>query len=181
MNQLELLEAIKDLVYSPTLVSVQTEKIVLASGAYTAEDVVSELASGSTPWLFEGMAKEPGGGGYIMGGLITAQTTAIASQFSLFLHTDTPTCELGDGVTNTAFISADRHIAVPGPIEFPASSDLGTGMSSIVVTVSSVGNLPIPFVCKSDSTNLHGVLVIRNAVDLADKTHLTITLFIEQL
>lgn len=183
-NVLEILERIRRKVYSPTLVAVSHEKIVLANGAYVAEDVVSEnttAALGAKFWSFPGMAKRPGGQGYIVGGFITAETTAIASWFSLFLHTDEPTCAVGDGIPNTAFLLADRHIAVPGPIDFPACSDLGTGMSSTVATASTVGNLPIPFVCKSGSTTLTGPLVIRNAVDLADTTILRVTLFVEQL
>ena len=173
-------QAVRD-AWRPKLVSVADEKTVLANGAYTAEDVVSEnvtVALGAQPWTFRNAARENGGGGIIYDALILAQTTAIASWFSLFLHTGIPTCELGDGVANTAFILADRGIAV-GRVNFPICDDIG-GMSDTQSTPSTVGGLPKSFVCQKGSRNLYGVLVIRNAVDLADSTKLRIILNIEQ-
>lgn len=172
-------EAIERL-WVPKLVEVVDRKTVLASGAYTAEDVVSESTSAplALPWVFKDCAKAVGGGGRIIDALILAETTNIASQFSLFLHKDVPTCNLFDAAINTAFIIGDIDIAV-GRIHFPAADDVG-GMSETVATPSTVGNLPKTFVCKHDSRDLYGVLVIRNAVDLADLTRLTIKLWIEQ-
>ena len=179
----EYLEELKSLAHSPKLVAVHSQKKVLANGAYVAEDVVSEditTALGATPWSFPGMAKTPGGGGWIVGGLITAETTAIASWFTLFLHIDAPTCVVSDGIPNTAPILADRTIYV-GRIDFPACSGLGTNeMSETMATPSTVGNLPMPFVCQHNSSALYGVLVIRNAVDLAANTWLRIALNVDQ-
>lgn len=172
------LETLK-ILYSPKLVTVFSEKIVLASGAYTPEDVVSESTSAGTSWGFGGMAKSNGGGGYITQGLITAQTTNIASWFSLFLFTRPPTCELQDAAANTAPLLADRHIYV-GRIDFPACDDIGTGMSETIATPSTVGKLPMAFVCDGESADLYGVLAIRNGLDLADLTVLRITLTVEQ-
>lgn len=183
LSMAEILEIISDKMYSPKFVEIVAKKIILASGAYTALDVVSEattIALGAKPWLFEGMARKRGGAGIIHDVQILAETTNIASQFSLFLHKGLPTCELGDAVPNTAFIAADVNIAVHR-IHLPAADDVGTGMSETFAGPSTVGNLPKLFVCAGDSRDLQGVLAIRNAVDLADKTTLTIKIWVEQL
>ena len=167
------------LITSGQLVSVSDTKTVLSSGAYDAEDVVSEATTGATPWRFHNAARYPGGGGRIHDALILAETTAIGSWFSLFLHTKTPTCALGDDVANTAFIIGDIDIAIVR-IDFPTADDIGTGMSETTATPSTVGKLPKTFVCAPLDTDLYGVLVIRNALDLADSTKLKIILNIEQ-
>lgn len=173
-------EAIAGL-WVPELVQVIDRKIVLASGAYTVEDVVSESTSAplAKPWVFKDCAKIAGGGGRIIDAMILAETTNIASWFSLFLHNDVPTCNLFDAAANTAFILPDSDIS-QAQIDFPACSDIGTGMSSTTSTPSTVGGLPKTFVCKHDSRDLWGVLAIKNALDLADLTRLTIKLWIEQ-
>ena len=177
-----IVQAIVD-IWRPRIVEVSAKKTVLASGAYTAEDVVSEnitIATGATPWVFKNVVRKNGGAGIIHDAFIMAQTTAIASWFSLFLHKGHPTCELGDAVPNTAFIIGDIDIAVVR-IDFSASDDIGTGMSETLATPSTVGRLPKAFVCAEDSKDLQGVLAIKNAVDLADSTALRIVLMIEQL
>jgi len=179
----EILNVLRDKLWVPSLVEVADEKVVLANGAYEAGDVVSEnvtIAAGATPWIFRNMVRKPGGAGIIHDALILAQTTAIASVFSLFLHKATPTCELGDGVPNTAFIIGDIGIAVVR-IDFIACDDVGTGMSESTATPSTYGKLPKAFVCAEGSRNLQGVLAIHNAVDLADSTSLRIVLLVEQL
>lgn len=170
------------LVYSPNLVAVSCEKVVLCSGAYDAEDVVSEnttAAGGASYWSFTNVAKRAGRGGYIVGGIVTAETTAISARYALFLHSDTPTCAVGDDVANTAPLLADRGIYL-GRIDFQSTSDLGTGMSESISTIGTLGNLPLPFVTGKRNV-LEGPLVIKDAVDLADNTILRVTLFIEQL
>jgi len=165
--------------WQPGLVKVFSEKKPLASGAYTAEDVVSESTTLGQPWNFQNCARIAGGGGRIHDALILAETTNIASWFSLFLHTAHPTCNLQDAAPNTAFALADRGIAVVR-IEFPACDDIGSGMSETVSTPSTVGNLPKTFVCETGSRDLWGVLAIKNAVDIADTVFLRIVLIIEQ-
>lgn len=174
----EHLRAVLSNLYRPSMVAVSVEKVIVANGAYAAGDVVND-ASG-TAWHFKNMVRQLGGGGYITGALITAETTAIASLFTLFLHTDTPTCDLDDADENTAPIKADRHIYV-GRIEFAACSDVGAGMSETEAVPSTIGRLPKGFVCKSNSRDLYGVLAISNALDLVDFTTLTITLIVEQM
>lgn len=178
-NIKELLEKI-GLGYSPVWVESVSEKRVLCSGPYDAEDVVSESTTVGTCWEFANVVKKKGGAGIIHDAVVLAETTAIASWLSLFLHKATPTCALNDDATNTAFLLADRDIAVT-QIDFPACSDVGTGMSCSIATPSTVGNLPKAFVCNSNSTSLYGVVAIRNALDLADNTILRIALLIEQL
>ena len=164
--------------WQPKLVKVFSEKKPLASGAYTAEDVVSESTTLGQPWVFQNCARIVGGGGRIHDALILAETTGIASWFSLFVHTAHPTCNLQDAAANTAFAVADRGIAVV-EIEFPACADVG-GMSATVATPSTVGNLAKTFVCESGSRDLWGVLAIKNAVDIADTVFLRVVLIIEQ-
>ena len=178
----EILKAIRGQ-YQPSMARVSVEKIIVANGAYTAGDVISETVTGGvggTPWRFRDMARKNGGGGYITYAFITAETTAIASLLTLFLHTKTPTCELDDADANTAPIKADRHIYA-GAVEFAACSDVGTGMSGTVASPSTIGGLPLGFVCAPDSKDLYGVLAISNALDLADLTTMTVTLIVEQM
>ena len=165
--------------WQPKLVEVFAEKTIISSGAYDINDVVSESTTVATPFIFKNAARVAGGGGRIIDALILAETTAIASQFALFVHTSQPHCALNDDVANTAFLLRDRSIAVVR-IEFPACDDIGTGMSETVATPSTVGNLPKSFVCSKGSRDLYGVLAIKNAVDLADTTILRIILMIEQ-
>jgi hypothetical protein len=171
-------EALKGL-WKPSLVEIPCEKVVLCNGAYDAGDVVAEAAAGSLPWVFNNVAKKNGGSGYIVGALLQAETTAIASIFSLFLHSGIPTCALNDDVANTAPLKADRLI-YKGRIDFPVCTSIGTGMSETMATPSTYGKCPLPFICKPNSRNLYGVLAIQNALDLADSTVLRISLIVDQ-
>ncbi len=177
-NLTSVVSAIKGL-WQPRLVEIGDEKTVISSGAYDAEDVTSESTSIGTPFIFKNAARVAGGGGRIIDAFVLAETTAIASWFSLFVHKSYPNCALNDDVANTAFLLRDRGNAVV-QIDFPACSDLGTGMSASIVTPSTVGNLPKSFVCPKGSRDLYGVSVIRNAVDLVDNTILRYVLWIEQ-
>jgi len=176
-------EVLTEKLWSPKLVVVHSEKVVLAAAEYVIGDVVSEnisSAAGAKPWVFKDCAKVNGGGGYITHALIQAQTTAIGGWFALHLHNDMPTCELGDGIPSTCPILADRAI-YQGMIDFPVCTGIGTNeMDSSEAVPGTVGRLSKAFVCRQDSKELQGVLVIRNAVDLADTTTLYITLWIEQ-
>ncbi len=177
-----VVDAIKD-AWRPLVVERYAEKIIDANGAYTAGDVVSNkpTGGGATPWVFHNVVREDGGAGEIMAVKIEAQTTAIASVFSLFAHSDVPTCELDDADANTAPLLADVTSGIyKGRVDFTACDDVGTGMSETMATTSTYGKLPIPFVCKPGSKDLHCVLAIQNAVDLADDTYLRITMLIRQ-
>lgn len=167
--------------WEPSMVKVVAEKLVLCSGDYHTEDVVSEATSGAIPWHFPNAAKKNGGGGYITTAIVTAEATGISSWLSLYLFTATPTSELNDDVKNTAPIFADRFIYV-GVIDFPACSGLGTNeMDGSIASPSTVGNLPMGFVCEPSSRDLYGIMVVRNIVDLTDKSALTVSLIIEQV
>lgn len=174
----EMLEVLRGH-WTPKLVVVTDEKTVRSDGAYEAEDVVSESTTIALPWYFANMARKPGGSGHIICSLITAETTNIAAWLTLYLYTAIPICELNDDVQNTGPRVEDRHKYV-GRIDHPACSDLGTSMSETMATPSTVGNLPMPFVCAPTISGLYGVMVIRNAVDLADRTLLTVRLTVEQ-
>uniref|UniRef100_A0A6M3Y2E7 Uncharacterized protein n=1 Tax=viral metagenome TaxID=1070528 RepID=A0A6M3Y2E7_9ZZZZ len=176
----DVVEVLTKRLWSPKLVVVHAEKIVLCSGAYEAEDVVSEATSGATPFIFKNCARYKGGGGYIVHSVILAQTTAIGAWFALYLHAGLPTCALNDDVANTAPKLEDRFI-YQGRINYDTCTGLGTNeMDSAEATPSDSNKLPKAFVCASGSKDLQGVMVIRNAVDLADSTVLHPILWIEQ-
>lgn len=174
----ELIDAVRGQ-WRPTPVIIRSEKRPLASGAYTINDVVSESATTGTAWHFRNVAKRDGGGGYIVGCLITAQATAIASEFTVFVHNAPPTCVLNDGITNTAPVVADRNIYL-GRIYLDASDDIGTGMSETEASPSTPGRLPKMFVCQPGSRDLYCILAIRNVVDITDTVFLTVSLLVEQ-
>ena len=165
--------------WRPKLVGIEAEKTIVCSGVYDAGDVMSESISAGTPFVFKDAARKIGGAGRIHDALVIAETTAIASIISLFLHTESPSCVVNDDVTNTAFTIADRKIAVVR-IDFTACDDVGTGASESTATPSTYGKLPKLFVCQPKSRDLYGVVAIHNALDLADNTVLYFKLWIEQ-
>lgn len=145
--------------------SVSVLRTLAAAGNYDAEDVLSDSAANGagTAITFTGLAKSKGGSGHVTGGSILCSTTALTPKLTLFLFSDTPTCELDDNAANTAVLAADQANYV-GQIDFKAMSDLGTGLSGTIATMSTAGNLPLSFTCKSDSNALYGVLVTRDAI-----------------
>ena len=151
------------------------------SGSYTAEDVVADEPTGTTAsaWTFSEVARRNEDGGYIIQASIMSETTALTPRLTLFLFNITPTCELNDMDANTAVIKADREEYL-GKIDFPALSDLGTGMSEATVSPSTVGGLPLAFKCAQGDDDLYGVLVTHDVFDNVDDKDITITLTVEQ-
>lgn len=180
-NLPDILEALEERLRPPTIKQITVEDVMDASAAYSAGDVVTANETDTTgyPWEFKNVARINGGSGYITNLHIVAETTNIASQFTLLLYTSFPTCELDDQAPNTGPLIADRHIYV-GKIDCPAASDVGSGASDTTATPSTVGSLPMAFVCNPSSRSLWGVLTIRNALDLSAATILQITLTAEQ-
>ncbi len=178
VNLQSIVDAIVN-IWRPQIVEVYAEKSIRANGAYTAGDVVAEAVG--VPWTFKNVVRRNGGAGEIIFAHIEAQTTAIASVFSQFVHTATPTCELDDADANTAPILADVQRGIyKGRFDYTACDDIGTGMSETKSSPSTYGGLPIPFVCEPNSRDLHCVLAIQNAVDLVDNTTLRNSLVIKQ-
>lgn len=137
--------------------NVLVTKAVAAAGNYAAEDVLSESASAGTAWAFLGM----GGSGYIVKAQVICKTTAQVHRLTLYLFNALPTSNLNDNVANTALLHADLANYV-GKIDFPAMEDLG-GDSEVVVSPSTIGNLPLQYSTKSREDALYGVLVTRDA------------------
>ena len=145
--------------------TVSVLRTLAAAGNYDAEDVMSDDADNGegTAITFTGVGRTKGTAGKIVQASILCSTTALTPRLTLYLFSSTPTCELDDQAANTAVLAADQAKFV-GQIDFPAMSDLGTGMSGTISTMSTWGNLPIYFVCEEDSANLYGVLVTRDAI-----------------
>jgi len=143
--------------------TVSVTKALAAAGDYAAGDVLSESASAGTAWTFSGMARSTGFSGYITKAHAICETTALTPRLVIFLFTATPTCTLNDNAANTALLHADLANYV-GKIDLPAMEDIGTGDSEAIATPSTTGNLPLAFTCASDSNDLYGVVVTRDAI-----------------
>uniref|UniRef100_A0A6M3IG19 Uncharacterized protein n=2 Tax=viral metagenome TaxID=1070528 RepID=A0A6M3IG19_9ZZZZ len=126
----------------------------LVGGANSAFDVVSNSVDAGTDWDFDF-----GGTGKITKAILDIGTTALTAEYSLHLFSTPPTCNLHDNVANTSPVTADVPYFV-GAIEFSALRDYGTtGHSYSVATISTPGNLALPF----DTPILYGVLIAVDA------------------
>lgn len=128
-------------------------KVCASAGAQGAEDVVSESATIGEDWDFIF-----GGIGKITKAIITS-VTALTPRMVLYLFTRPPTSNLQDNAPNTAPIAADIPFFI-GSIEFPAMIDYGTGASYAIATLSTYGNLSLPF----ETARIYGVLVTKDIV-----------------
>ena len=152
----------------------------IAGATYTANYVVSESTSAGTAWEFPDVVKEDGGGGYITKAEIISESESVTPRFTVFLFTATPTGELDDDDANTNPDSADLANYI-GKIDFPAMESLGTTDSVAVCSPSTVGNLPLAFVCASTSRKLYAVAVTRDAFTQSAGDNLTIKLTTEAI
>lgn len=141
---------------------VSVTKAIAAAGNYTAEDVLSESATAGTVWTFDAVVRANGLSGYISKAQVLCETTAQTPRLTLYLFKVTPTSNLNDNVANTAVLHADEANYL-GKIDFPAMEDLG-GDSDTVATPSTVGNLPLAFVCEYNDDAIYGILVTRDAI-----------------
>lgn len=142
------------------------QKIILASGAHAAGDVIAEAASGSTPWTFDLK-----GVGYITKAVLVAAATAITPRVVAFLYSNSPTCELDDADPSLQPVAGDV-LSFVGTIAFPALTSIGSGSSYAVATPSTYGNLPLPF----SVSKLYVVLVTLDIVDFTDYSKMTLIL-----
>uniref|UniRef100_A0A6M3KTM2 Uncharacterized protein n=1 Tax=viral metagenome TaxID=1070528 RepID=A0A6M3KTM2_9ZZZZ len=166
---------------SGVLKEVRVTKALEAAAAYAANDVLSESDTNThgTPWIFSEVARTNGAYGYIRGAMAISESESVTPRLTLFLFNDTPTSELDDNATNTAPDSADLAKVV-GKIDFPVMESLGTTDSFSVATLSTYGNLPLPFKCASASDDLYGILVTRDAFTQTATDNMTIVLIVEQ-
>ncbi len=159
--------------------TVSVTKPLAAAGDYAAEDVMCENAGTGVAWTFATVVRDNGGSGYITKAHALWETTALTPRLTLYLFNAAPTTELDDNKANAAPAYADRDQYI-GRVDFPALEDLG-GMSEAVATPSTIGNLPLAFTCATDTDDLIGILVTRDAIagEVATK-NMTIRLTVEQ-
>ena len=163
MNNIkDILKAILNALFSPKIVVVEDEKI-LVGGVGHAEDVYSESIAAGTCWTWHNVVKKNGGAGEIVKTQVLLKTTALPPRFTIYLFTDKPTCNLNDNVANTAplFVDWDNYI---DKIDSAALEDLGTGTSNQTTTPNTVGGLPLYFKCHPNKKSLFGVVVSRDAL-----------------
>ena len=142
-------------------ITVSVTRTIAAAGDYAAEDVVSDSTSAGTAMTFS-IGKNKGAGGYITKAGVLCSVTALTPRFTLYLFNNTPTSNLNDNAANAAPVTADRASYI-GKIDFPATEDLG-GNSEVLITPSTIGNLPLAFNCDEDDASLYGILVTRDAI-----------------
>ena len=177
-NVRDILNAILKALFSPKIVVVEDEKI-LVGGVGHAEDVYSESISVGTSWEFHNVAKKNGGSGAIVKSQALLKTTALTPRWTLYLFTDEPKGIKNDNVANTSPTFADWDNYVD-KIDFPAMEDLGTGTSNVTVTPNTVGNLPLYFKCHPNKNVLYGIAVSRDALTPTALDRLKFRLTIEQ-
>ena len=162
------------------LKEVRVTKALVAAAAYAANDVLSESASAGTDWDFDAVAKEPGGSGLIVGAIAISETNSVTPRITIFLFDAEPTgCVLNDNVANTAPATGDLDKVI-GKIDLPALESLGTTKSMAIATISTTGNLPLPFKCLRDKHIIYGVAVTRDAFTQTAGDDLTVILLIDQ-
>jgi hypothetical protein len=155
------------------LMSGKTTMTMAATTDYAAEDVLSDSASGGTAWRFPNMVAQVNGGGLILAARVLCSTTGLTPRFTLYLFDANPTANKNDNAANTTLLAADLQKYL-GKIDFVAAEDLG-GYSESLVTCSTAGNLPLPFVIESGGRDLYGILATRDAIT-GESAGMTITI-----
>ena len=148
--------------------------------AHAAGDIMSnnDTDGAGLPWIFRDAARIAGGSGRIIQAAADTQVESQEHRIALQVYTKYPTCELDDNAAAASPNPADGPYFVD-EIALPALNDRGLN-SYAVATPSTVGNLPLTFVCEKGSKDLYVV-----AITLANTTHtatewLDLTLYIEQ-
>ena len=150
--------------------------------AYGANDVIgaSTAASGTTT-AFAAVARENGGSGYITEARISVGTSILTPRLTMLLFNATPVGgTTGDNTPNTMVAGTDLG-SYQGQIDWPALDNIGTGGESMAIaTPSTIGNLPLGFVCASGADDLYGVIVTRDGVTAGTNVTTRVDLTIEQ-
>jgi hypothetical protein len=153
----EILKAIKALRPSKHTVTIVDSKTCASAGAEGADDVVSDSTSVGKYWSWNF-----GGSGKIVKAVMNSATNAITPTSKMQLYSKPPTCNLNDNVPATSPNAADTPYHI-GDIDFPALTDSGTGASSVSVTPSTLGGLPITH----DVPMVYGVLITKDSATWA--------------
>ena len=152
----ELLKELQKLITTPK--EVVSSKYLAAAGNYDAADVLSDSATAANATTFQ---FDVGESGVIEKAMVLTSETAETFRVHLKLYSRKPTCILTDNVKNTGVLLADVPYYI-GPIDFMALEEIGdVGHSEATVTPSTVGNLPLSYVCPGGIA--YGVAVTRDA------------------
>jgi hypothetical protein len=128
---------------------------------YTAGDALTDSASAPTVITFANCGRYVGGTGFIIGALLVDsanQTTKLSCELWVFESSPTPDND------NAVFTPTDAECAtLVGIIPFNTSyvGDATAGAGGNIV-FPAAGISPLPFVCAAASTNLFGLVVVRN-------------------
>lgn len=163
---------------------IRVDKAIEAGlGAYAAGDVVGNescCTTTATYWTFEDVAREDGGYFTIVGATLFNETENQAVQYDFHLLNAPPTGEVKDNAANTNPIKGDK-LKYLDKIAFPSTSaDGSTVASHIIVTPSTVGNIPMRHKCASSSRAIYGVLVTNTVYTQTAGDIIEITLQVEQ-
>jgi len=164
------------------LKEVRTTKVIDGGlGAYAVNDVVSNedcCSTTATCWTFEDVVLAVSRSGYIVGAIIDSATESVTPALTLYLFNAVPTSNLIDNAPNTA-PDCNDILKYIGKIDFPALESLGTTDSTSIATLSTYGNLPLPFKCATADADIYGILVTRTAFTQSAGDDISIILLIE--
>ena len=160
---------------------VRVEKSIEANGsAHAAGDIMSETDTNGagTAWVFNNVVSKDGGSGNIIMAKANTEVESQTERIALQVYTRTPTCELDDNAAAASPNPADSPYFVD-EIELPALRSRGDNSFS-AATPSTVGNIPIPFICEGDSKALHIVVIAVDATTHTATEKLAITIITEE-
>lgn len=148
--------------------------------AHSAGDIMADTdtTGAGKPWIFLDAARISGGGGRIVQAAVDTQVELQTHRIALQVYTKYPTCELDDNAGAASPNPADGPYFVD-EIALPALSDRGLN-SYAVATPSTVGNIPLTFVCEDGSRDLYIIAIALDATTHTATEWLDITLYIEQ-
>jgi hypothetical protein len=141
---------------------------------YAAGDVVANSTSAAVALTFAGAARGAGLGGVIQAAIfVGSYAPSLKPDLELFLFDTAPTMQQD----NAAWAPSDAEmLKCIGRIRFPPGLFVVCGANGIVDS-DSLGK---PFQCASASTDLYGVLVVRNAYIPTNNEVLAVRLFVIQ-
>ena len=150
------------------------------SSAHSAGDIMSnsDTNGAGLPWIFRDAARIAGGSGRIVQAAADTQVESQTHRIVLQVYTKYPTCELDDNAGAASPNPADGPYFVD-EIALPALNSRGLN-SYAVATPSTVGNIPLTFVCEKGSKDLYVVAIALDATTHTATEWLDLTLYIEQ-
>jgi len=166
---------------SVTIKKIRVRKQIEANGsAHSAGDILSEndTNGAGTAWTFHDAVRIPGGAGRIHQATADTQVESQTHRIALQVYTKYPTCELDDNAAAASPNPTDGPYLVD-EVALPALLSRG-GNSYTVATPSTVGNLPLLFVCEPGKRELYIVAIALDATTHTATEWLDLTLYIEQ-